>query len=227
MEDSISGFVNSKSYHYKASRLNYWAYRGETGYDVLHEAIAEAIHNGVTINKGIESVRADRRKDQTALYKRQSENGEDHDRYELFGDDNRYNRGRINANFNYDACNFFDGLNVELEFRGYPKGKHATNGGEVSFLAPKNSTTKAACYFVDFCIPDFGVVVEYNEHEHYYSKERVWYDFQRVIDIESITNIPIIRVRQGSEDVHKIANEVVRMIKLSALKSSTHPMEAA
>jgi hypothetical protein len=63
------------------------------------------------------------------------------------------------ANFNVDACKYFDNLNKE---KGWNL-QHALNGGELDILG----------YWLDACDKENNVVVEYDESRHYDKRGRL------------------------------------------------------
>lgn len=188
-------------YHKMATALSKRQTKVKNGYDVLHDSIVESLETG------------DDWKTCRARINRKIDNKDVRD-----NNDEYINRHYVKANigrrlyptFNMNACKFFDVVNDILHWSGYPIGYHATNGGEKKILR----------FYLDFYIPEYCIVIEYNEKQHYWSKKYRDYDKWRRYEIERITNMPMIIVHEDKETPEEIAKSVIRHIEYSVEKKT-------
>jgi len=191
---NIDYLLNEKKYHKHARQLSNYVNVMSDQYDILHDIIVEALSSGKSIQACSNKIRRE-------IIKKN----------ELIENDVRYaKRDYRRGNFNLKACRFFDEVNDILKWKGYQQGKHATNGGE----------KRVGKYYVDFFVPHYDIVVEYNEPAHYYDSYRINYDFRRRVFIENVYDMPIVVVHEDLETPEQAARLIIRHIEYSVLKNN-------
>jgi len=108
----------------------------------------------------------------------------------------------------WKASNFLKEVNCILDAKGFPQGRYALNGGEKKF----------GIYSVDFFIPFYQVVVEYNENLHYETARKIAYDRNRRIYIEKCIDLPMIIIHEDKETPKQCAKIIIDHIDLSIAK---------
>lgn len=179
-----------KSYYNAARRFNSVQTRIVNGFDLLHDAICLSLEEPTDLQTAILKIRA----------KHGSKCRGHHIDFEY-----RYSLKlwKHVAGWNKKACLYFDQVNRILESSGYPIGQHAMNGGEKQF----------GHYAVDFYIPEYMVIVEYNEKAHYETLQKITRDNNRRLYLTKITNIPVIVIHEDLESEIHCAREIIRNIK--------------
>jgi hypothetical protein len=107
------------------------------------------------------------------------------------------------AGWNKNACMYFQEVNALLSDWGFPIGMHAMNGGEKQF----------GRYSVDFYIPEYLIIVEYNEAHHYVDRQRIVRDSNRKVYLSKIVNLPILVIHEHKETPRYCAKEIVKLIE--------------
>jgi hypothetical protein len=72
----------------------------------------------------------------------------------------KYSKSNNHPNYNRSACQLFEDINRKMGWNG----QHAENGGEF-FI-------KELGYWVDYYEPNFNIVIEFDEPNHKYRKEK-------------------------------------------------------
>lgn len=171
----------------------------KSGSDILHSILLEMLENDSTWD-------AARRK---VIYSiENTDNQKLNDDYIKNNHDNPRYYKQLYPTFNLYACELFDDLNEMLLDINTPRGLHGTDGGE----------KKIGKYWVDFYIPEYKIVIEYNEKHHYWSIPKRQYDLHRRQYIEDRIEKPIIIIHEGKEDLQWVVNEIKRSIKYHKLK---------
>jgi len=177
-----------KTYYNRARSFNRCNSTWFDSFDLIHYSIIESIETGKQYEKCANIIR--HRAD-----------------YDIAKYGNMVYRPRMRqkvAGWNKTACAFLREVNELLTIRGIREGMHAMNGGEAQF----------GRYSVDFFLPKYKIVVEYNESHHYIDKQRINRDNNRRLYLEKITNLPLIVVHDGIETPNACVKMIIRNIKL-------------
>jgi very-short-patch-repair endonuclease len=179
-------------YYNSARSFNYSVNNVQDHFDLLHDAIVRCLEEGIDFYTSVcdinKSVRHENLK---------------HERLELV----KHTQKRP-AGWNFRAGKYFCDLNRLLVKNNIQEGMHAMNGGEKQF----------GMYSVDFYIPEYEIIIEYNEASHYANKKKMSYDSNRRKYLEKITGVPVVIVHENKESVLWCLREIKRIIKLSNLK---------
>lgn len=184
-----------KSYYNAARQFNSVQSYSENVFDLLHDAIILTLEENINIEKSINRIKSKARL------------GKNH-KYKDLICDFKFKQGKRVAGWNKKACEYFEKVNRLLIKNGLPIGKHAMNGGEKQF----------SCYSVDFYIPGYEIIVEYNEPAHYNSKWKINQDYYRKKYLEIITDLPVITVHEGKQSHLWCYREILRNIELYKCK---------
>ena len=177
---------NEKYYHKRARMLSNLVTDVSDQYDILHDIYVETLSSGCTWQKAFNKVKSE-------IVKYQG----------LKGCEIKHKFSRYGVpNFNKKACKYFDRVNDILIRCGYQTGHHAMNGGE----------KKIGPYYVDFYIPGYNIIVEYNESHHYYT-ENVKADTKRRRFLERLTDMPIIIIHENVEKETFCARQIINSIE--------------
>jgi very-short-patch-repair endonuclease len=98
-------------------------------------------------------------------------------------------KGEFKPSFNKKACEFFDKLNESKRWNGM----HGNNGGE----------KKIKKYWVDYYEPNLNIVIEWDEKEHNYPKNKEK-DKIRQQEIINYLNCSFYRIEEKTLDVIKV-----------------------
>ena len=204
--------ITPKRYYKERSRMDYWCYTHETADDVLQEIAVLMGSERITYDDARGMLVKQRRKERRSGKLAFKVNEKWH-----------YN-DRALANFNFEACAYFDELNKLLKANGLPVGEHATYGKEKSIprfgkykkIWTGNKVTR--CYYVDFFIHEYGIAVEYNEPSHYECESKINSDLYRRQVIERYLDLPIIVVVEGVTTHAEVVRRIKSLIALRRQK---------
>jgi hypothetical protein len=192
---NLDRILRGKKAYYNAARgFNWVANNVDNHFDLLHDAICYSLENNEDINLAI-GVIAHRAKT------RQRKN---------IPIAQFKHKKKAPAGWNMKAGRFFIAVNNILKENGYPEGCHAMNGGEKTF----------GRYSVDFYMPHYGIVCEYNEPRHYLEKQAINREMHRRWYLEIITNLPLIVIHEDNETPQECYRRIVRNIALWHYKKS-------
>jgi hypothetical protein len=164
-----------------------------SAFDYLHDAIVECLEKKCAYETASNRVRSRARTINKCIEKKE---------YVL-----RYKKP-MPTGWGWKASCFLKTVNQILKDKGFPQGRYALNGGEKQF----------GIYSVDFFIPFYQVVVEYNENQHYETAKKIAYDRYRRIYIEKCTDLPIIIIHEDKETPKQCAQMIIDHIDLSIEK---------
>jgi hypothetical protein len=186
--------LGKKSYYNFARRFNALETKTRNHFDYIHDVIAEYLETSDNLETIIGRI--------TSNARYHSVDGD-------FIATIKYKyKGMKIPGWNKKACEFFIQVNHILKDSGYPTGRHAMNGGEKTF----------GKYSVDFYIPGYNIICEYNEAAHYTDKQKINRDLHRRWYLEIITNLPIIIIHEDNQTPKYCAQKIIDNINLYNLK---------